>query len=415
MKCNKNLKIAISPYSNVIEINERNSEVEVVGGYESTLLRLLLQYFAPMHVFVYPLDGEWGRRHENGSWTGLIGLLQRKEADIAVSYVGITEMRATVVDFSAPYTVTGQFFATRAPRVLPRTISVLQPFPTEAWLCNIAAVVFVSIMLLTFFGVKSSFIGILLNVCRRKPFGCSPTEIRHTSGKILYASSVFSLMILAFSYTAVLLTNLTILFRESGLHSISELRVAVQKGSYKCFIEPGILLESLEKSSDVSVKTIGQAIRRNDWFIRPPTINNFQSKIFSEKTAIIASLSTFRTFHPDSILISDDMFLLTPVSVAVVKEFPCKKELNEIISKITASGIYGKSIEDYYFRKTISYINSTDEANLSLSVTDVKELFLILGIGYILSSIVLLGEIILDQVKHCITKYNYFQKNGKTI
>jgi ABC-type amino acid transport substrate-binding protein len=38
----------------------------------------------------------------NGSWNGLIGMLARREADVAITGVIMTPMRTEVVDFTLP-------------------------------------------------------------------------------------------------------------------------------------------------------------------------------------------------------------------------------------------------------------------------------------------------------------------------
>lgn len=51
--------------------------------------------------FTRPSDGEmWGWEQENGSWTGLMGDLQRRKADIGVADLYIMEQYFTIIDMS---------------------------------------------------------------------------------------------------------------------------------------------------------------------------------------------------------------------------------------------------------------------------------------------------------------------------
>ncbi len=53
------------------------------------------------YVVSSSVDGTWGRRRPNSStFSGLVGQLQRKEADIAITIVIISPERAEVVDAS---------------------------------------------------------------------------------------------------------------------------------------------------------------------------------------------------------------------------------------------------------------------------------------------------------------------------
>ena len=47
-----------------------------------------------------PNDGKWGVLTKNGSWTGIMGMLDRQEADIAAADLGATEARWRVLPFS---------------------------------------------------------------------------------------------------------------------------------------------------------------------------------------------------------------------------------------------------------------------------------------------------------------------------
>ena len=51
--------------------------------------------------FHRPSDGEmWGWEQDNGSWTGLMGDLQRREADLGVADLYIMEHYFAIIDMS---------------------------------------------------------------------------------------------------------------------------------------------------------------------------------------------------------------------------------------------------------------------------------------------------------------------------
>ncbi|XP_069957609.1 probable glutamate receptor [Cherax quadricarinatus] len=53
-------------------------------------------------TYVRPADRLWGARQLDGSWTGMVGMLMKKEADIALGPFGTSTDRAEVVDFTTP-------------------------------------------------------------------------------------------------------------------------------------------------------------------------------------------------------------------------------------------------------------------------------------------------------------------------
>jgi len=53
-------------------------------------------------VYQLPVERSSGSVLNNGSWNGLIGVLARREVDVAISGVIMTPMRTKVVDFTIP-------------------------------------------------------------------------------------------------------------------------------------------------------------------------------------------------------------------------------------------------------------------------------------------------------------------------
>ncbi|KAK7027387.1 hypothetical protein SK128_013601, partial [Halocaridina rubra] len=92
--------------------------------------------FSPSDIiFAYP--GEmWGLPDVNGSWNGLMGSLQRGEADVGLANLFITNVnnRTAAVDFSAPFDTEVSCFLTRLPKPLPQWERILYPFDFTIWL-----------------------------------------------------------------------------------------------------------------------------------------------------------------------------------------------------------------------------------------------------------------------------------------
>ncbi|ELU16524.1 hypothetical protein CAPTEDRAFT_185486 [Capitella teleta] len=71
------------------------------SGLSIDALHLLAKAMNFSYRFIEPPDGGWGIQHPNGSWTGLAGLLQRKEADIVAAAFSTTYSRSKVMDFTS--------------------------------------------------------------------------------------------------------------------------------------------------------------------------------------------------------------------------------------------------------------------------------------------------------------------------
>ena len=50
----------------------------------------------------FPEDGQFGGQNKDGSWTGMIGMLVKREADVSASALSINVPRSQAVDFVQP-------------------------------------------------------------------------------------------------------------------------------------------------------------------------------------------------------------------------------------------------------------------------------------------------------------------------
>lgn len=68
--------------------------------------------------FRRPSDGEmWGWEQENGSWTGLMGDLQQRKADLGVADLYIMEQYFTIIDMSVSSSLSGYTICFNIPEV----------------------------------------------------------------------------------------------------------------------------------------------------------------------------------------------------------------------------------------------------------------------------------------------------------
>ncbi|XP_050714211.1 ionotropic receptor 93a-like [Eriocheir sinensis] len=73
-------------------------------GVDTAVVRLIGHAMNFSVRFDEPADGElWGRQKEDGSWTGVMGALDRDEADMGVANLFLSYKRIGVVDFSTPH------------------------------------------------------------------------------------------------------------------------------------------------------------------------------------------------------------------------------------------------------------------------------------------------------------------------
>ncbi|CAH1792027.1 unnamed protein product [Owenia fusiformis] len=116
----------------------------------------LLDRLAEKGDFDYTLntveDGQYGSS-DNGTWKGMIGELQRKEADIAAAGLTVTPERLAVVDFTRPIMTTGPTILLKKEQgykyniYAKRVFRLLLPFTYGTWLLIVLSFVLTGLVL----------------------------------------------------------------------------------------------------------------------------------------------------------------------------------------------------------------------------------------------------------------------------
>lgn len=88
-------------------------------------------------------DAMYGHKNENGEWTGLIGELHSKRADIALAPISVMAEREIVVDFTVPYyDLVGITILMKKTTTKSHLFKFLTVLETKVWLCILAAYFF---------------------------------------------------------------------------------------------------------------------------------------------------------------------------------------------------------------------------------------------------------------------------------
>ncbi|KAI5105925.1 glutamate receptor ionotropic, kainate 5 isoform X2, partial [Silurus meridionalis] len=112
----------------------------------------MLKELADILKFTYRIklvdDGLYGAPEPNGSWTGMVGELINRKADLAVAAFTITSEREKIIDFSKPFMTLGISILYRVHiGRKPGYFSFLDPFSPAVWLFMLLAYLAVSCVL----------------------------------------------------------------------------------------------------------------------------------------------------------------------------------------------------------------------------------------------------------------------------
>ena len=149
----------------------KQSEEKLDGNdrYEGYCIDLLKE-IAALRKFNYTIhevkDKAYGSKDQTGKWNGMVGELQRGEADLAAASLTISYSRSEIIDFTVPFMHLGisilfkvRIFPRRSYSTLlrlhlqkpekkdPSLFTFLSPLSLDVWIYMLAAYVGVSLML----------------------------------------------------------------------------------------------------------------------------------------------------------------------------------------------------------------------------------------------------------------------------
>ncbi|XP_055932763.1 glutamate receptor ionotropic, delta-1-like [Argiope bruennichi] len=374
-------------------LNRTNGIIKL-GGIEARFLNLLSKILRFEYRLKSPPDGESGVMDDNGNWSGLIGMLQRKEVDIAFNFLTITEERVDVVDFSEPYEINFVTFLVDKPGVLSTNWSFLYPFYPDVWFCILfLLLIWPKIMIIL--GIRVSYLKLFFHLCGSALHQPFTMDFSFTRSRILLLSWILFAMLTSLHYSSILLT---IPLQRPPIKNFVQLARAVRKGIYKCLTVKGSsMFALLETSKQKHLNYLSKVIEDNKWFYgRNNDIDNMGSRLI--RTAVIDNHFKLQLLHRtlkyDSYVTAKDVLITANFAVALRKEFCCKKRLNTVISRIRCAGLYGKLQKEELLRVFLSSGVKYEDDSLELELSDLYGPFILLSAGIILSFATLLCEII---------------------
>lgn len=385
----KFLRIGVIPLRNVIELHtDSTGNVTFNGGVEANLVKVLSAALGFDYKLIIPRDKEWGRHPIMGKrWTGLIGMVQRNEADIAIGDLTITKQRARAVDF-IPYTMEDNTFATRLPNANAKHGSYTHPFQWQVWLVTLLAVLVLPWFFKQLMRKKIS-LGRLFMVMT----GCIlnqpiPFVVKGLVNRFLFASWLLFGFFLSSCYTGLLLYSITFPVQEYGVADIDGLAKAVSAGTFKCMTHRGsVKIDMLTSSQNEALQIIGRNMIEKDWLSSSKTV--IMPSEIDENVAVLGPRWLFHLQYGEEPFASkylfEDSFGHWSIGIAVRKGFCCKKVLSIYVSRIMSTGIFKRIFDDQLLeaRRRLKENDIISPINTSiLTLRDLEGSFILLFVGW---------------------------------
>ncbi|CAG7719957.1 unnamed protein product [Allacma fusca] len=97
----RTLRITTFEAPPVVYARKSNGRLQSMG-YLPDILEIISDELNFKYILSLPPDNTFGTQYDNGTWSGMVGVLQRKEAEMALMSFGYTPGRKEVMDFSPP-------------------------------------------------------------------------------------------------------------------------------------------------------------------------------------------------------------------------------------------------------------------------------------------------------------------------
>ncbi|GBM30225.1 hypothetical protein AVEN_165823-1 [Araneus ventricosus] len=91
------MSIVFLPFPHVLSVNAYENGAVEFGEFEGKFLQVVLDVLGTDYNTVVPKDMSFGSLLTSGSWTGMVGMAQRGEADLAFTYPSVTEERMKAI------------------------------------------------------------------------------------------------------------------------------------------------------------------------------------------------------------------------------------------------------------------------------------------------------------------------------
>ncbi|GFT54682.1 lig_chan-Glu_bd domain-containing protein [Nephila pilipes] len=369
----------------------------VLDGADGKLLQCLADKLNfEIELFLSP-NGQFGSRHSNGTWDGVIGLVQSGAADIGVQSLSISEERMTAVDFSIPYFAHEKAFLAKEPGLMPKITAFTYPFSQNVWILYVlmilAATVLFQRVIFRNTTLLGSFLWVLGSIASQ-PMG----NIRDTPWRrVLLGFWLTIAVAMPFFYKTSFVSYLTMPEKEPVPRTFEELSKAVLSGKYKCLTHKGTIDRHLLRASENEyIVKLGEIIEKNDWEF---SFGQKLADLLDDPVALMNTRGAFRLFFgsPPYINVreSDDTLGIWYTGIAMNKEFCCRERLNDVIHSINNGGFINKWLKDDAFAGTLKNRLEVkhEEPESQLKLQDLKLAFFTLFCGYALAFLAFLAEL----------------------
>ncbi|XP_068229311.1 probable glutamate receptor [Palaemon carinicauda] len=389
-----------------------DGRVEIEAGLDFSVLKALSSLFNFTYKAVLAPDDTWGNVQPDGSVTGIIGMIAKREVTFGVSVLVQTESRVKVVDFSAPYIFSRMALLTRSPKEKTKVFAVFTSFDVKVWICLTAIVLMISpvIYIISHLrsryhtdeeDVKDDIQWYAFNMFRSIIVQGNYIHTKSGPTRLLLVIWFLCCLIFSASYSGMLTAVLAVPAYEKPIDSLEDLPRAVKEG-----YTLGVLEDS---SSEYIFKSATDGIFKQTWnlfnhedrkrsFVPIPVVG--MKKVIDEKFVFITG-ETYGDIYAwkygrANFHFGREKFLPVFPGVACQKGSPLVDNFTRAVLRFREGGLIEKWLDDY-FTKTPKdeLIIDKDGKRFSFTLVHLQAAFYLVLLGFGVASLALLAEVIM--------------------
>ncbi|GFS99685.1 uncharacterized protein NPIL_672661 [Nephila pilipes] len=392
------IKLATIELESAMTVKKVNNGFEL-DGVEGKLVQCLADKLNfEIEVLLSP-DKDVITDFGNGTFGGIIGMLQKGEADMGVLGLAITEEVSEVVDFSVPINVLEMTFVTKVPGEMPKVAAFTYPFSQDVWFLYAFMILAATILFQRIMFRNATFFGSFLSVLGSIASQAMENGINSPWRRVMFGFWLTIATVMPFFYNTSFLSFLTMPQKVPVPRNFEELSDAVLSGKYKCLTPKESNDVDLLSASPIEYMVkLGEVIEKNNW--KYSYTEQFTDHL-NDTVAIIIAKMVFKVLvgSPPYVTVeaSDDYLGVWHTAINWRKGFCCRERVDEVIYGIVSGGLYEKWIEDYAFRDKLHKRLEVkhEEPDMQLTLKDLKMAFYALFIGYVFSFLALFAEILI--------------------
>ncbi|XP_067136076.1 glutamate receptor ionotropic, delta-1-like [Centruroides vittatus] len=390
-----------------------NSKGEVIGGIEYEIVKVFCERLNFKYVLKKPIENDYGYSDKT-SGKGLLGRIQTKDVHLGLPSFFMTYEESFIFEFGTAHRFAEVIFITRAPKRKLLLNVLFRPYTKEMW-----ASIFVSVIVT----------GVIMYLLKRKFSFCHENEkewslngiywflfgslllkggdfnnIKRYSLRFIIIFWLLAVIVICNGYSGTMFSFLSIPEYEFVPTTFKELMFEVKNGRYKIgTLKSSGVEEGFMKTKDRVAEYLYAEMKKNESNLvisyEEGITRIFERENFAFIEEKLVILQTANALKKPNVIISRDALFSFTSAFGFAKGVSFLPEINKILRKLCEAGITQKFLRDE-LAKSRSFSNVQETENTrSLTPYDLLGPFILLISGYIISTLSLICEIIVQKLQ----------------